>query len=72
MKFGLREMIFVGLLMLIPVGAWWFVFRPQNTENAIAARVVHMIVYPNPKISKLPATALGAAAAWGPVNMESM
>jgi Tfp pilus assembly protein PilO len=33
MKFGLREVIFVGLLMLIPLGAWWFVFRPQNAEN---------------------------------------
>jgi len=34
MKFGLREIIFIALLMLIPVGAWWFVFRPQNAENA--------------------------------------
>jgi len=34
MKFGAREAVFIAMLMLIPVGAWWFVFRPQNTENA--------------------------------------
>jgi len=34
MKFGLREIIFIVLLMAIPVGAWWFVFHPQNTANA--------------------------------------
>ena len=34
MKFGLRETIFIVLLMLIPLGAWWFVFRPQNAENS--------------------------------------
>jgi len=34
MKFGLREIVFLVLLMLIPVGAWWFVFRPQNALNA--------------------------------------
>jgi len=34
MKFGLREVAFIVLLMGIPVGAWWFVFRPQNARNA--------------------------------------
>jgi len=34
MKFGLREVVFITMLMLIPVGAWWFVFRPQNAKNA--------------------------------------
>jgi len=33
MKFGLRETIFVALLMSLPVGAWWFIFRPQNIRN---------------------------------------
>ena len=32
MKFGLREIVFVVLLMAIPVGAYWFVFRPQNIQ----------------------------------------
>ena len=40
MKFGPRETIFVALLMLIPVGAWWFVFRPQNVHNAEMRRQI--------------------------------
>ena len=34
MNLGLREGIFVVLLMAIPAGAWWFDFRPNNTRNA--------------------------------------
>lgn len=34
MKLGLREAIFTLLLMAIPLGAWWFVFRPGNARNA--------------------------------------
>jgi Tfp pilus assembly protein PilO len=34
MKFGLREVIFFVLLAAIPVGSWWFVFRPGNRRNA--------------------------------------
>ncbi|MFP4053741.1 MAG: type 4a pilus biogenesis protein PilO [Phycisphaerae bacterium] len=33
MKFGTRELVFVVLLMAIPVGAWWFVFKPRNERN---------------------------------------
>ena len=33
MKFGLRESVFVMLLTAIPVGAWWFVFRPSNLRE---------------------------------------
>jgi Tfp pilus assembly protein PilO len=33
MKFGLREIVFIVLLMAIPMGAYWFVFRPQNIQN---------------------------------------
>jgi len=40
MKFGLREALFVALLMVMPVGAWWFVFRPQNTQNAEMRRQI--------------------------------
>jgi len=32
MKFGLRETLFVAMLICIPLGAWWFVFRPRNTQ----------------------------------------
>ncbi len=34
MKFGLRETVFLVLLMVIPFGAWWFVFNPQSDRNA--------------------------------------
>ena len=34
MKFGLREVAFMVILLAIPVGAWWFVFRPHNAQNA--------------------------------------
>ena len=34
MKFGIREIVFVVLLAAIPVGAWWFVFRPADARNA--------------------------------------
>ncbi len=33
MKIGMREIVFMILLILIPPGTWWFVFRPQNTRN---------------------------------------
>jgi Tfp pilus assembly protein PilO len=34
MRFGPREIAFVVILLVIPVGAWWFVFRPHNAQNA--------------------------------------
>ncbi|HAU36610.1 MAG TPA: hypothetical protein DCX07_02695 [Phycisphaerales bacterium] len=34
MKFGLREIVFVLLLMGIPLAAWWLDFRPTNKLNA--------------------------------------
>lgn len=34
MKPGLREIVFVAILLGIPVGAWWFVFRPANINRA--------------------------------------
>jgi len=34
MKITLREITFMVLLMAIPTGAWWFVFRPNNARNA--------------------------------------
>ena len=33
MKFGVREIVFVVLLMGIPVASWWLVFRPQNARR---------------------------------------
>ena len=33
MKLGIREIVFVVVLTAIPVGAWWFVFRPADTRD---------------------------------------
>ena len=33
MKFTMRELVFVIVLMGIPVGTWWFVFKPLNVQN---------------------------------------
>ncbi len=38
MKLGLRELVFVLLLAVIPLGAWWLVFRPQNARDADVMR----------------------------------
>ncbi|MFM9958911.1 MAG: type 4a pilus biogenesis protein PilO [Phycisphaerales bacterium] len=32
MKFGLRELLLLLVLLAMPVCAWWFVFRPVNGE----------------------------------------
>jgi type IV pilus assembly protein PilO len=40
MKFGLREMVFIVLLMAIPLSAWWFVFKPRDAHNVEAARQI--------------------------------
>jgi len=33
MNFGLREALFIVLLLAIPAGAWWLVFHPNNERN---------------------------------------
>ncbi len=32
MRFGIREVIFLLVLLAVPVASFWFVFRPQNDE----------------------------------------
>lgn len=34
MKVGIREILLALMLLGIPVGAWWLVFRPNNARNA--------------------------------------
>ena len=34
MKFGVREAAFALLLIVIPLGAWWFVFHPNDLLSA--------------------------------------
>ena len=32
MKFGIRELIFLLVLLAMPISSYWFVFKPQNAE----------------------------------------
>lgn len=32
MRFGLREIIFILLLLAMPMAAYWFVFKPRNAQ----------------------------------------
>ena len=34
MKLGLREIVLVAMLIAMPLGAWWQVFRPRNMRDA--------------------------------------
>lgn len=36
MRFGLRELIFMIVLLAVPVASWWYVFMPRNLEIAMA------------------------------------
>ncbi len=38
MKFGIREIVLLVLLMMIPVASWWLVFHPRDQRN-IAMRL---------------------------------
>lgn len=33
MKFGKREALLLALLMAIPLGTWWFIYRPYNAHK---------------------------------------
>ena len=32
MRFGLRELIFLVVLLAVPAASWWYVFKPRNAE----------------------------------------
>jgi type IV pilus assembly protein PilO len=32
MRFGVRELILLAILMALPISSWWLVFRPKNQE----------------------------------------
>src|SRR5689334_2405316 len=32
MKIGMRELLFLAMLLAMPFAAWWFVFRPGNQQ----------------------------------------
>jgi len=40
MRFGLRELLFVAVLLSMPLAAWWFVFKPNNLQIAEARKEI--------------------------------
>ena len=40
MKLRLRELVFLLLLVAIPLGSWWIVFRPRNAREAEMTRQI--------------------------------
>lgn len=40
MRFGIRELLFVLLLLAMPLSSFWFVFRPQNEKIAQAKKEI--------------------------------
>lgn len=40
MKFGLRELLLLLILIAVPIASWWMVFRPQNREIQLAKQEI--------------------------------
>lgn len=40
MRFGIRELFLLAVLMALPLSSYWLVFRPQNAEIAQAKREI--------------------------------
>jgi len=40
MRFGVREIILIAVLLALPLSSYWFVFRPQNREIAQARQEI--------------------------------
>jgi type IV pilus assembly protein PilO len=40
MRFGIKELLFLPVLLAIPLASWWFVFDPQNKEITSARREI--------------------------------
>ena len=36
MRFGVRELIFLVVLLAVPVASWWYVFAPRNADIQLA------------------------------------
>ena len=72
MRFGLRELIFMIVLLAVPVASWWYVFMPRNAEIAMAK--IEVITKQN-KLNKLQEVAkriddIGLAIVHGQLAVE--
>jgi type IV pilus assembly protein PilO len=39
-NFGIRELIFVGVLLAMPISSYWFVFKPRNEQITQARKEI--------------------------------
>jgi len=39
-NFGIRELIFVGVLLAMPISSYWFVFKPRNEQISQARKEI--------------------------------
>ncbi|MDH3583616.1 MAG: type 4a pilus biogenesis protein PilO [Phycisphaerae bacterium] len=42
MRFGIRELLFLFVLLSMPVAAWWMVFKPSNEQIEEANREIRL------------------------------
>lgn len=42
MKFGKREALLLTLLMAVPLGTWWFIYRPYNAHKDDLQRQINV------------------------------
>ncbi|MFP3936893.1 MAG: type 4a pilus biogenesis protein PilO [Phycisphaerae bacterium] len=40
MRFGKREILLLALLMAVPLGTWWFIYRPHNAYESELKRQI--------------------------------
>lgn len=40
MRIGLRELVFLILLAAIPIGSWWWIFRPRAIHNKLVLQEI--------------------------------
>jgi type IV pilus assembly protein PilO len=42
MRFGIRELVLLAILMALPLSSWWLVFRPNNQKIEQAEREIDL------------------------------
>lgn len=42
MRFGIRELIFVAVLLAVPVASFWYVFKPRNQQISQASEEIKL------------------------------
>ncbi len=50
MKFGKRELLLLALLAAVPIGTWWFIYRPHNDYEA---ELIHEVEAKQQQLTRL-------------------